>query len=463
MAIICAIAANAMPVEDITLKSVSPKAGELDIELRSLSQITLTFTQDIEVGENKTATLTMPDGRTLTSPVVRNRFLANTVVLEFPDVLPLNGTYTLTVKRWTVGDEEWAENDEAGHSNPKIDVEWTVSNGLEPGVDYDLDPVSITPANEASIDYTNGGQTLSMVRIVMPQGTIMNPDAEVWLSCTESRYGQRLTFEAVAKSTTVEYTANVSPAPTVSGNYTLIIPGATFGDAEFFAEGKGHANPPVTYLYNVTGNMSEDGELLGGVLYTDVPSGLKVEKEGNGYTVTFNVAGGMKFVETKVADTNLLDEHGYAVPDVEFTLDVTEATNPRILFSATLEDRGRYTLLLPQGLYGNGVWKDSGYTDGTANPQIRHDFIPGDITNAVETIAAQENNLPNDVYTAIVAGIIPVELKGHLPRRGAEIVLHHNKELVGTPAVGRVIETEGLALEEHTVVVDQHRPVDKFQ
>lgn len=127
-----AATAWAMPVEDITLKNVAPKAGDLDIELRSLEQITLTFdATEVILGENATASLACPDGTTATATLVRNSVLKNVVLLDFPDLMPYNGTYTLTIKKWSLGDEEWVDNPEAGHSNPNIEVVWNVTNGLE--------------------------------------------------------------------------------------------------------------------------------------------------------------------------------------------------------------------------------------------------------------------------------------------------------------------------------------------
>lgn len=400
MALSFAGTAMAMPVEDITLKNVTPKEGELDINLRSLNQITLTFSQDIEVGENKKATLTLPTGEELTAKMVRNRFMANTVTLNYEDFIPLNGTYTLTIKRWSVGDAEWIENDESGHSNPQIEVEWTISNGLEAGVDYDLNPVSISPVNNATISYANGGQTLSKVQIVMPKGAIMNPASEIHLSCTEARYEQKLTFMAAEGTEKITYTANVSPAPTISGDYTLLIPGGSFGDADFIAGEGGHANPPITYLYSVTGNMSEEGELLGGVDYSALPTSFELEREGENYTASMTVASTMRFAENKGADCALLDEYGYAVSDINLTVNTDTPNTAQITFAAPLDEEKSYTLVIPQGLFGTAAWVESKFTDGQANPQLTEVFTPSKVTTSVKKIEATESSRPNDIYTS---------------------------------------------------------------
>lgn len=395
LALLCAASASAMPVDDVTLKYVSPQQGELDIELRSLSQITLTFDQDIEVAENKTATLALPNGETLTAPLVRNRFLGNTVTLNFPEILPLNGKYTLTIKRWSVGDAEWIANYEAGHSNPKIEVEWTVSNGLEAGVDYDLNPVSITPANNASIAYAATGS----VKIVMPEGTIMNPNVAIHLSCTEAKYEQQLTFVATG-SKNVTYTAEISPVPVVNGTYTLMIPGGSFGDADFIAGNGGHANPPISYQYSFSGNMSSDGELLSGVDYSEKPVSFGIAKSGNSYVATLKTVSDMAFNVAKTSSIQLLNQQAYAVDGVSFSLNASTAGEAEIGFTANLDADKRYTLLIPEGLFGNSIWVASNYAEGTANPQLRLDFTPSELISAVEAVVASAENQPNTVYTA---------------------------------------------------------------
>lgn len=396
MTLLCAVSAMAMPVEDITLTNVVPAEGELDLSLRSLDQITLTFSQAVEADASKTATLLLPNGETLTSKLNVNRYMKNTVILNFPDVQPLNGKYVLTIKRWSVGDAEWVENYETGHSNPKIEVEWTVSSGgLEAGVNYDLNPISITPANNASIPYSESAS----VRIVMPQGTIINPNESIYLSCTEARYLQQLTFVAQAGKN-VTYTAEISPAPVVNGDYTLMIPGGAFGDADFIAGNGGHANPPITYMYAVAGNTSEDGELLGGVEYSEKPSSIEILKEDDRYIATLQLDGSMVVNEAKVSDCKLLDSQAYPVSDAAFVLNTFSDGKLIINFTAQLEDDELYTLLIPQGLYGSQPWQTSDYTSGTANPQLRQDFTPANLTVSVDAIESDRANQPNTVYTA---------------------------------------------------------------
>lgn len=253
---LCAFPALAV-VNDINLKNVLPKAGDLDIELRSLEQITLTFTQDVNVRPITLAYLTTPDGKELTSVMERNQYLRNTVLLSFSDINYYNGDYTLTIKRWSVGDDEWFEDYEQGHSNAEIKVVWTVSNGLTAGVDYDLQPVSVIPGNGSTFSTT---KPLSTVQITMPGGTVINPDIQANLLCIEARYSNTLFFEAEEKGGNVVFTAAVSPSPTIGGDYTLAFPAGMFGDESFFSEGIGHANPDIYYLYTVDADPDSTGD-----------------------------------------------------------------------------------------------------------------------------------------------------------------------------------------------------------
>lgn len=303
----------AMPVEDINLKNVAPKPGELDIELRSLEQITLTFdATEVIIGEDATASLACPDGTTVTAPLVRNKYMKNVVLLDFPDLMPYNGKYTLTIKRWSLGDEEWLDNPEAEHTNPKIEVEWNLINGLEAGVDYDITPVSVTPANNASIDFNNGGAMFRQMKIVFPDGTFVNPEIPIILSCDETHYSQELFFEGEQGKSSVTYTAVVSPAPLVSCNYIHIIPGGAFGDAEYVAGNGGHPCKPMTMLYAITGAQKEEGEDIETVTYDLLQIFTEIKKDGNLYTASMKWSSAPEIAAESVTECRLIDDLNFS-------------------------------------------------------------------------------------------------------------------------------------------------------
>lgn len=394
-AALCAFPALAV-VNDINLKNVSPKAGELDIELRSLEQITISFTADVNVRPNILAYLATPDGKELTSPIVRNQYLANTITLNFPDINYYNGDYTLTIKRWSVGDEEWLADFEQGHSNPEIKIVWTVSNGLTAGVDYDLQPVSILPAN----GYTFTASTpLSMVQITMPGGAIINPDIQANLSCVEARYSNSLFFEAEEKGGKVVFTATVSPSPTVGGDYTLTFPAGMFGDESYFSENTGHASPNISYIYT----MDADPDSSGDEEYVDwtlKPSTTKLVANENEYTMSWNWSSATQINAELLSEWKVLDSRRYKVPGITFSL--LDAADPKagVKFSANLNKEEAYTLIVPQGMFYDATYASSEGKLGMANPQLRYGFVPDDITTGVESVAADHVNAKNTVYTA---------------------------------------------------------------
>lgn len=397
-----AMSAWAMPVDDITLKNVTPKAGELDIELRSLDQVTLTFTSsDIIIGEDAKATLACPDGTTLTSSLVQNRYMKNTVLLDFPDVMPYNGEYTLTIKRWSLGDAEWLGNPETGHSNPKIEVKWTVINGLEAGIAYDIEPISVTPANNASIDYNTGGAQLRQIKIVFPSGTYVNPSVPVIISNTEARYSQELLFEGKRGSENVTYTATVSPAPLISGNYYLTIPGGAFGDEEFISGNGGHASAPINYVYSVTGAMTEDGEEVETTVYDYNPESFEIKKPDTKYEAVLTWGSAPEIDETALINCRLLDDQNFAVAINGLDLKKDESgTETVISFEATLDLERKYRFVVAQDIFGNSLWTSTDRKKGSANPQMSISFLPSEVTVGVDSITADGKDVPNSVYTA---------------------------------------------------------------
>lgn len=399
-ALVTTIPAWAMPVEDITLSHVIPAEGELDVELRSLEQITLTLTTgDFETAEGAVATLSCPDGTTLSAPLKQNRFQKERILLEFPDIIHYNGDYTLTIKKWSLGDAVWVENPETGHSNPKIEVKWTVVNGLEAGVEYDIEPTSVTPANNATIDFNSGGAQLRQIKLVFPAGTYVNPAIPVTLSNVENRYSQELLFVGRQGASTVTYTAAVSPAPVMSGNYTLYVSAGAFGDEDFVAGKGGHANKGIGLVYSVTGPQTEDGEMIETVEYVLTPQKTEMRKPADMYeaVLTWDTAPETDGGELK--NCLLVDSRNFAVEvsDLALTVNGTEAV---ISFSADLDRNSAYRLVVAEGIFGDSMWLSSDKTLGSANPQMIAAFTPSDITVGVDSVDADTPAGPVTVYTA---------------------------------------------------------------
>lgn len=394
---ICTLPALAV-VNDIDLKNIVPKAGELDIEIRSLEQITLTFNQDVNVRENTLAYLTTPDGKELTFVMQRNQYLKNTVLIGFPDINYFNGDYTLTIKRWSVGDDEWFEDYEQGHSNAEIKVVWTINNGLPPGADYDLQPVSVLPANNTSFTYP--AKPLTAIQITMPEGSVMNPKVQASLSCVKARYASTLTFIAENKGRNIIYTADVSPTPSVMGDYTLVFPAGMFGNEQYIAEQKGYASPTITMLYSVSPSDEESTGDEETVDWSMRPLAAKLEATGNDYLLTWRWSGNPNVNSEALSDWCVIDPRGYKVPDIAFTFADPEAPAAVVKFTAELQPDGQYVLLVPQAMFHDETYTTLEGKLGTASPQLRYDFVPEDITCGVTAAVAGEKPAKRSVYTS---------------------------------------------------------------
>lgn len=398
--VLCALTTFANPVDDITLVSVSPKAGELDVNLRTLESITLSFSTEIEVGPKALVTLEMPNGEILEAVPEANRFIKKNCIVAFPGYKPFNGTYKLTVKRWSVGDAEWIANREEGHSNPKIEVEWYITNGLSTDVDYDINPISALPVNESQFEYSTG-QYLAQITLVFPNGTLLNPNSHIGLSSTEARFEQALTFSAVKGASNTTYTALITPIPTTSGNYNLIIPGGSFGDEDFINGNGGHANPPIDFLYVVSGAQNGEGDMLETLYYTFEPTSSKLEKDGDNYTFEINWSAIPAIDNTNIGKCKLLDEYGFEVDGVKLLLaDMPNSKISEFNFTAELDDNRRYTILIAPEIFGDDKWVETEHKLGKTNPQLRHDFIPSQVTSGIEEVKVSETDAPRMVYTA---------------------------------------------------------------
>lgn len=399
-AFLCVVSGFALPVDDITLVSVSPSEGNLDANLRSLSSITLTFSAEVEVGSKAKVTLSMPNGETLEAVPVANRFMKKNCIVDFPDYVAYNGHYTLTINRWSVGDAEWIANREEGHSNPKIEVEWDITNGLSTDIAYDINPVSIKPENNAQFEYSTG-QMLSQVTIVFPNGTLLNPEAHIGLSCTEARFDQDLIFFAKKGSSNTTFSAYVAPVPTISGNYNLVIPGGSFGDQALIDGEKGHGNPPIDNIYVISGAQDTEGEVLETMEYTLKPKSQELTLEEDIYTYTLTWAGETSIYEKNLSNCMIIDELGFIVDDVNMTLLNTDSSDTtEIQFTGTFEGNKKYSILIVPAMFGNQKWEDSNYQLGVTNPVVLYSFIPNDISSGIEAVTSSVKERASDVYTS---------------------------------------------------------------
>lgn len=417
--LLCAAGAWALPVDDVILSNVRPAAGEIDGELRTLENITFTFNQDIEIGPKALVTLTTPDDKTYEAVPVASRFWKNICAVDFPDFLPYNGTYKLVIKRWSVGDAEWLANREAGHSNPEIVLEWTVVNGLEPGADYDIVPVSVSPENNAQFAYNNG-QALAQIKLEYPNGTILNPNAQIGLECVEARFAQTLTFWAKEGAENTTFTAQVSPVPIASGRYTLTIPAGAFGDADYLSGEGGHANPPTTFMYAVSGVEDDEGELKETLYYTLLPAKAALTREENDYRYTMEWKEMPDVNDRYVVQCKVIDEFGYPV-DTKLTLtNDAEAKTSVFSFTAELEQDKPYRLLIMPAIFSDAKYAESNKTLGQLNPQFVEKFVPAELLkgddngqNGVEVVSTSYK--PQGIYN-----LQGIEVKN--PQKGIFII-----------------------------------------
>lgn len=398
-AAICSFAAMAV-TNDITVVRAQPTSGNLDAEMRSLNEIAITLSQPVMLGETKKqATLTGVDGTVYKSDISVNAYTKSILQLDFGDVTLYNGTYTLIIPKWSVGDQEWFDNYEVGHSNAELKVEWNVYNALEYGKDYSLTPNLIQPADGAFFSYTNGVE-LQQIRITYYRDANLIPGTTTLLTCAEAKFNQELFFTAEKSGSKTVFTANVSPRPSVDGNYTLIIPAGTFGDDAYAATGEGAINPPIVAQYEVSGIPGQNGddenlgETKSGPDFIYEPTKVALDTETMTATLTF---AGTAFVNNaKLSDFRVVDENRYAVDGLTFSLVETDnAKSVAVKIAGNLTADANYTLVIPENFCGNSIWSNGNYNDGQSNPQILISFVAPEVKE--ESFFVEPIALPAEV------------------------------------------------------------------
>lgn len=309
-------------------------------------------------------------------------------VMQGDNEVPItaDGTYTFTIPAGLFADDE-------GGGNPNLATKFTYYIGegggnVDPTPDPDPEPVDKTVCylNEADPDPST---TLSVLDKVVtywyqPNGDDADFSENVWnnaelkkLPVTDASGNVVATAivgdEVDWSNFRVHYNVFIEPNITSTGTYSFTFPAGMFVD---FAGEENYPSKATTLTYKVQGEAhgEEPGDSTPDFNYTGVYPTEGLVKFENGGLATFNldfeaavyVNNAKKpYIELPDGSTN---EASLVTTGAAFGLGQQAIFG----FNGTEQYKsGNYTVVVPEGTFGNAAWNSSNHANGKHNPEIR--------------------------------------------------------------------------------------------
>ena len=314
-------------------------------------------------------------------------------ILTFDNQVTENGTYTIKFNEgdFICGKGSSMENTAA------FTITYTIEGGSSlPEVVYDLDPISIDPEDNAKIN------SFSSLKVkAFADGTAYFDDSKeikIYNSNDEvvgtGKFGIQVNDHSSLRCD-FGFGFNL----TEPGVYTVEIPQGAFGDQDWSESGyeTGHANKGLTYTYTIVAPTTYDYPIT-----LDKPNAAYASLD--------------KF-EIWVDDVNIHPEKGtFQVINADTDAVVAEGVlqdagyySPAItcVFNTPITEAGNYTVIIPQGAFGDNTWVENNYISGKANAEIRKDYAIGVFYDFEPISITPENN-------ANVSEISAIEIKTDL-------------------------------------------------
>ncbi len=243
---------------DVEFTKFRPAEGDIDLEEVQFDSFAMwTEGEGLSLADGATITITATNGYnetvTLKSPY------ANYYWGTLPNMVTVNGIYTVTIPAATVVDAEYMETaGQSGRANAETTVVYNVTNGTLAGepVVYDLTLASVRPA-EGERDLTM--DTFDSISLTLPADCAFAKDVFTLVMEAPEEQGD----------ITLEFTSSWSGViayfnePVYNGVYTLVIPQGMFGDAEWIADHQsGHSNVEITLQWTLTGGRPVSVEII---------------------------------------------------------------------------------------------------------------------------------------------------------------------------------------------------------
>ena len=313
--------------------------------------------------------------------------------LTFDNQVTENGTYTI---KFNEGDFTCYKGSSM-ENTAAFTITYTIEGGSSlPEVVYDLDPISIDPENNAKIN------SFSSLKVkAFADGTAYFDDSkEIKIyNSNDEVVGTGIFGIQVNDHSSLRCDFGFGFNLTEPGVYTVEIPQGAFGDQDWSESGyeTGHANKELTYTYTIVAPTTYDYPIT-----LDKPNAAYASLD--------------KF-EIWVDDVNIHPEKGtFQVINADTDAVVAEGVlqdagyyTPAIacVFDTPITEAGNYTVIIPQGAFGDNTWAENNYISGKANAEIRKDYAIGVFYDFEAISITPENN-------ANVSEISAIEIKTNL-------------------------------------------------
>ena len=235
------VPAAAPVVYDVIPSDYKPTDGSvIDFDSRDLSDIILYVEEGIEPAEGAMAQLifALDPENVVTAPIEKVRYM-NQLRITFAPA-QYSGEYTVYIPEGSFGDAAWLEDHEYGHSNPSIELHYTLINAASSIAEYDLVP-NVVPA-------MSNYQAFSIM--FEQTDTEIMAGATATLECIEAKYMQTADIKSLGHGM---FTVEFAEAPTESGTYVFTVARGAFGDEDYISTDgfKGKASKEISIAYEI--------------------------------------------------------------------------------------------------------------------------------------------------------------------------------------------------------------------
>lgn len=204
-----------------------------------------------------------------------------------------NGLYEITIEKGAFGNASWLENHQAGISNDKIVLTFTLVDGQDREI-YTIDATGLTP--EAG-EYQTGAD-IAAFTITYPEGVEAVKEACATLGGVD--VADYLETAPFVRNDDGSYTVTF-PVPTEQGTYKFSVNAGVFGDAAFVAgEVGGKGSKAIELDYKVLTSTAvaaieadSDAEVIFNM------QGLRVKGNSNALPAGLYIINGKKVLKTK--------------------------------------------------------------------------------------------------------------------------------------------------------------------
>ena len=244
-------------IYDIEFTKFNPAEGEVDLDMFQFDNFKMWTSGDgLKLNNGASVTITADNGYASTG-TFRMPY-ANYYYAPI-DAVTKDGTYTVVIPAATIVDAEYIETEgKSGHANAEPTLVYTCVNGLPAGtpVVYDLNVATVTPA-AGTLDL--GSKAFDSVTIKLEDGCAFAEDKFTLTMTAPQEQGD------IELNFTSSYTGYLAffNEPTYDGDYILVIPEGSFGDASWIANhAYGHANAEVVLKWTLSGGVPTSIEVV---------------------------------------------------------------------------------------------------------------------------------------------------------------------------------------------------------